>query len=176
MRFVWTQQAVETLRTITANGESRVSIAARLGCKERDVRDRQACNYEGTMTATTSENAAKVIMLELKDAHLCGGLECRTISNVHAECPRCTSQTTTLAGLIENSANSMAHNIAMDAAKSSIQSACCLARLDDGSRWNNLAEVICDSDVEHVEIAARYLDTVGVLIYHPDNPALVRWE
>jgi hypothetical protein len=70
----------------------------------------------------------------------------------------------------------MPHNIAMDAAKSSIHSACCLARLDDGSRWNNLAEVICDSDVEHVEIAARYLDAVNVLIHHPENPALVRWE
>ena len=113
--------------------------------------------------------------IPLNNAHLCADLECRTISDSPGTCPRCTSQTTTVACLIENETNALAHEIAIEAAKGDLA---ILAKrvFAEGHHWCNVQHFATDLKRIAVQRAVRYLEGCGVLIRHAEKPALVRWE
>jgi len=71
------------------------------------------------MSAAVIENAihreqspADIVSIKLDEAHICGDVECRTISNSDDVCPGCCGKTFTLANIVENPINSLAHEIA----------------------------------------------------------------
>lgn len=123
----------------------------------------------------------KVVMIAFNDAHLCGDLQCRTISNAHDACPNCFSQTTTVARLIENEANALAHQIAFDSARAHIDRfTASIAETEISSgrtiEWRNLATEMNVDERFAVERAVQYLDARGALIRHELDPSMFRLE
>jgi len=114
-------------------------------------------------------------IIPLNNAHLCADLECRTISDSPGACPRCTSQTTTVACLIENGTNALAHEIAIESAKDEIAILAKQARAE-GKQWFDVAHFTNGSQRVGVQRAVRYLEGCGLLIRHAEKPELIRWE
>src|ERR1700692_2640461 len=120
-----------------------------------------------------------IVRLHLNDAHICGNVDCNTISNCDDVCPGCTSQTTTVATLIDHPINALAHRIAEDSAKCDLESFCSWLQTDDGlltTRWYNTSLKVHEAERELIDRAVQYLQAIGVLIRHAQNPLLVRWE
>ena len=138
------------------------------------------------MTAEVIENTIskertpeRIIQLKLNDAHICGNVECNTISNCIDVCPGCTSQTATVAALIDNPLNSLAHEIAEESSRADIESFTSWLQENDKPgrlRWYNLATELDAAQRYWVDRAAEYLEGAGKLIRNPENALLVRWE
>jgi hypothetical protein len=120
-----------------------------------------------------------IVRLDLNDAHICGTVGCNTISNCADVCPGCTSQTTTVATLINHPINALAHKIAEDSAKCDLEHFCSWLQPDNGllpTRWYNTSLKVHEAEREVIDRAVQYLAAIGVLIRHAQNPSLVRWE
>jgi hypothetical protein len=120
-----------------------------------------------------------IVKMTLSEAHICGNIDCRTVSNCGDACPGCTSQVASLASLVENPLNSLAHEIAEESAKSDIESFCAWRHTDDGllpTRWYNVATEMGDGERECVDRAVKYLEARGILRRNLQTAALVRWE
>jgi hypothetical protein len=116
-----------------------------------------------------------VVRLSLEEAHLCGNVECNTISNRRAACPGCTSQTVPLSRLLGNPATQLAHEIARDSAQTDVDSFT-LTVERDGVIWHDIDSSMPDQERDYVMRAVRYLEVIGALVRHEQNANLIRWE
>jgi hypothetical protein len=126
-------------------------------------------------TLSKDRTPESIVKLSLNEAHICGNLDCRTVSNCNDTCPGCTSQTSTLASIVENPVNSLAHEIAREAAMVELDSYTAQIEIE-GVEWCDLETDASEQEREIVTRAARYLEAVGLLIRNANNPTLVRWE
>jgi hypothetical protein len=126
-------------------------------------------------TLVKHETIANIVKLRLDDAHICGGVNCRTISNCDGVCPGCLAPTSTLVHIVENPINVLAHEIALDHAKTDIWSHTNSVSVD-GVMWHDTTSIAGRQERADVKRAVRYLDGVGALIRYRENCALVRWE
>lgn len=119
-----------------------------------------------------------IVRLHLNDAHICGNVDCNTISNCSDECPNCTSKIEPLNTIIHHPINALAHKIAENSAKCDLESFCSWLQTDDGllpTRWYNTSLKVHEAEREMIDRAVQYLQAIGVLIRHAQNPSLVRW-
>jgi len=121
------------------------------------------------------QSPADIVSIKLDEAHICGDVECRTISNSDDVCPGCCGKTCTLANIVENPINSLAHEIADDESKIVIWSFSTFEMID-GVRWYNIDCEMGEDERGIIDRSMKYLTAVGSLILHPNDSALVRWE
>jgi hypothetical protein len=126
-------------------------------------------------------NVENALMIPLKESHICGDIECSTISNVNDRCPRCFSETAHVAHLFDRrhaTMNLLANEIAEECAKSDLESYTSYLQINTPQpiRWYNTDCPMSAGERHYVDRAVEYLDARGILIRNIDHPALVRWE
>ena len=105
--------------------------------------------------------------MKLNDAHICGNLECSTISNCDDICPGCTSKTEPVTTVIHHPIAALAHEIAEESAKSDLESFCVWLQTHDGllsTRWYNITTKVEDAKRGWIDRAVQYLQARGILI------------
>lgn len=123
-------------------------------------------------SVAVNRDPSKVQIIQLGAATLCH--QCRIISNANDRCPFCFSQIELISGALESEATALAHEIATEMAKATIDGAT-LAVFEGTTRWFDL-DPAARSEEHPVFRSVRYLDLRGVLITHQQRPSLVRWE
>jgi hypothetical protein len=116
---------------------------------------------------------------KLHEMYICGDPQCHSVSNVAERCPSCHSQNTKLAGLVENEATELAHEIALDDSKIVIDSFAVGVTEMSGAgetRWHDVGfSTLPRSEAYDVHRAVQYLELRGLLIRHPERGSWVRW-